>query len=225
MNELYRRAIVQSVVALAFLIGLIYTCAGTWHYGQGWLFLGVFSAVTTAFTVYLAIYDKPLLARRMQAGPWHEHERAQRVIVSLIILAFFAFIVLPVLDYRLGLSRVPPWVSVVGDAIIVAAYVAIFWVVKANSWAAANVRVEAGQTVIDTGPYAYVRHPMYAGAVWLFVGMPLALGSWWTVMLIVPVMFVLRWRMADEERVLSRELAGYTEYMRRVRYRIVPTLW
>ena len=85
----------------------------------------------------------------------------------------------------------PAWVSIVGDAIIAFSFLAIFWVIKTNSWAAANVRVEADQKVIDTGPYAYVRHPMYAGAVWLFVGIPLALGSWWAVGLLIPFSAVL----------------------------------
>jgi len=147
------------------------------------------------------------------------------VIVSLVFIAFFAFLILPILDYRYGLSRVPAWVSALGDAIIVLSFLAIFRVVRVNSWAASNVRVEAGQQVIDTGPYAHVRHPMYAAAIWLFVGIPLALGSWWTLALLVPFLPVLLWRLLDEERLLSRELPGYTEYMRRVRYRLVPRLW
>ena len=197
---------------------------------RGWLVLGPggvrFQGVrATGFTLYLAIFDKPLLERRLKAGPWHERERSQQVIVSLVFIAFFAFLILPILDYRKGLSRVPAWVSVVGDAIIVLSFLAIFRVVKVNSWAASNVRVEAGQQVIDTGPYAHVRHPMYAAAVWLFVGIPLALGSWWTTALLVPFVPVLLWRLLDEEKLLARELPGYTEYTKRVRYRLVPRVW
>jgi len=225
MNPLYRRAVVQSAFGLVFFIAVIFWSAGTWRYWQGWTFLGVFAVSTWAFTIYLAIYDKPLLARRMKAGPWHEQERAQRVIVSLVFVAFFAFIVLPILDYRRGLSRVPAWVSVVGDAIIIASFLGIFWVVRTNSWAASNIRVEAQQKVVDTGPYAYVRHPMYAAAAWLFVGMPLALGSWWSIALLILVMPVLLWRLLDEERILARDLPGYTAYMQRVKYRLVPRVW
>jgi len=224
-NPLYRQAVVQSVFGLGFFVALIFLTAGTWDYWQGWLFLAVFAASTTGFTLYLAMFDKPLLERRMRAGPWHERERSQQVIVSLVFIAFFAFLILPILDYRRGLSRVPAWVSLVGDAIIVLSFVAIFRVVKVNSWAASNVRVEAGQQVIDTGPYAYVRHPMYAAAIWLFVGIPLALGSWWTLALLVSFVPVLVWRLLDEEKLLSRELPGYTEYMKRVRYRLIPHVW
>src|SRR6185437_2122614 len=111
------------------------------------------------------------------------------------------------------------------DIIVIASFIGIFWVIRVNSWAASTVRVESDQKVIDTGPYAYVRHPMYAAAIWLFVGIPLALGSWYTVGLVIPVLVVLFWRLLDEERVLARDLRGYTEYTRRVRYRLVPYMW
>lgn len=225
MNPLYRQAIVQSVFGLIFFIALIFATAGTWNYWRGWLFLAVFAASTTSFTIYLALYDKPLLERRMKAGPWHEKEWSQKIIVSLVIVAFFAFIILPILDYRHGLSPVSAWVSIVGNAIIVFSFLAIFWVIRTNSWAASNIRVEAGQKVIDTGPYAYVRHPMYAAAIWLFVGIPLALGSWWSVALLIPFSPVLFWRLLDEEKILARDLPGYAEYMRRVKYRLIPYVW
>lgn len=225
MDPLYRQAILQGVAGMVFFVALVFGTAGTWDYWQGWAFLAVFAMSTIAFTVYLARYDKPLLARRLEAGPWHERERSQKIVVSLIMIAFFAFIVLPILDYRHRLSPVRAWVSIVGDAIIVLSYVAIFWVIKTNSWAASNIRVEADQKVIDTGPYAYVRHPMYAGAVWLFVGIPLALGSWWSLGLLIPFSAVLLWRLLDEERILARELRGYSEYMRRVKHRLIPYVW
>jgi protein-S-isoprenylcysteine O-methyltransferase Ste14 len=225
VDPLYRQSILQGVVGLVFFVALVFGTAGTWDYWQGWAFLAVFALSTIAFTVYLARYDKPLLERRLKAGPWHERERSQKIVVSLIMIAFFAFIVLPILDYRHRLSPVPAWVSLVGNAIIVLSYLAIFWVIKTNSWAASNIRVEADQKVIDTGPYAYVRHPMYAGAVWLFVGIPLALGSWWSLGLLIPFSAVLLWRLLDEERILTRDLAGYAEYMRRVKHRLIPYVW
>jgi len=225
MDPLHRQAIVQGVFGALLFVVLIFLPAGTFDYWQGWLFLGTFAASTVGFTVYLAIYDRPLLERRLKAGPQHEREWSQKIIVSLVFLAFFALIVLPVLDHRFAWSPVPAWVSILGDAVILLSFLFIFWVIRVNSFAASNVRVEKDQTVIDTGPYAYMRHPMYAGAALLFVGMPLALGSWWSLGLVVPLMLVLSWRILDEERILRRDLAGYTEYMRRVRFRLVPFVW
>jgi protein-S-isoprenylcysteine O-methyltransferase Ste14 len=225
MKPLIGKAVVQGIGGLIFFVGLIYVTAGTWDYWQGWVFLAVFALATTGFTVYLALYDKALLERRLAAGPWHEREWTQKIIVSLTFVAFFAFIILPILDHRFGWSPVPAWTAVLGDLIIVLSFLSMFWVIKTNSWAASNIRVEADQKVIATGPYAYVRHPMYAGAIWLFVGIPPALGSWWTIALIVPFFPVLLWRLLDEERILRRDLPGYIAYTQKVRYRLIPYVW
>jgi len=225
MDPLYRQAIIQGLFGILLFVVLIFWPAGTLDYWQGWLFLGIFAAATVGFTLYLAIYDRPLLERRLKAGPQHEREWSQKIIVSLVLLAFFAVIVVSALDHRYAWSPVAPGVSILGDVVILLSFLFIFWVTRVNSFAASNIRVEKDQSVIDTGPYAHVRHPMYAGAIWLFVGMPLALGSWWSLSLIVPFMPVLLWRLLDEEKILQRDLPGYTEYMRRVRSRLVPFVW
>jgi len=195
MDPLYKKAIAQGVAGMAVFVAFIFLPAGTWHYWQGWLFIAVFSVSTIVFTVYLALYDRPLLQRRMNAGPQHEKEWSQKIIVSLIILAFFVLIILPPVDHRVGLSPVPAYLSFVGDI------------------------------MIDTGPYAYVRHPMYAGALWLFIGIPLALGSWLTICLVPLILPVLLWRLLDEERILRSDLPGYNEYASRVRHRLLPYIW
>jgi protein-S-isoprenylcysteine O-methyltransferase Ste14 len=225
MDSLHRQAIMQGSFGTLLFVVLIFWPAGTFDYWQGSLFLGIFASSTVGFTVYLAIYDRPLLERRMKAGPQHEREWSQKIIVSLVLLTFFASIVLSVLDYRYTWSPVALLVAILGDVLILLSFLFIFWVTRVNSFAASNIRVEKDQTVIDTGPYAHVRHPMYAGAIWLFVGMPLALGSWWSIGLIVPLIPVLMWRLLDEEKILKRDLPGYTEYMRRVRSRLVPYVW
>jgi protein-S-isoprenylcysteine O-methyltransferase Ste14 len=225
MNSPVLKGIIQSVLGILVFAAIIYFSAGTWNYWQGWNFLAVFTFSTVSFSIYLFLYDRPLMERRMNAGPWKENERSQKVIVSLIILAFFACMVFPILDYRFNLSRVPAYASIIGDAIILLSFLGIFLVIKFNSWAASNINVEEGQTVIDTGPYAYVRHPMYAFALWLFVGIPLSLGSWWTIMLVIPVFPVLLWRLLDEERILKRDLPGYIDYTQKVRTRFVPYVW
>jgi protein-S-isoprenylcysteine O-methyltransferase Ste14 len=225
MDPLYKKAIAQGIAGMAVFLALIFVPAGTWHYWQGWLFIAVFSASTVAFTVYLALYDRPLLERRMNAGPQHEKEGSQKIIVSLIIFAFFVFVVLPPFDYRIGLSRVPAYLSFVGDTLILLSFLFIFWVLRVNSFAAANIYVAEDHKVIDTGPYAYMRHPMYAGTLWLFIGMPLALGSWLTICLLPLILPVLVWRLLDEEQILRRDLPGYNEYASRVRHRLIPYVW
>jgi protein-S-isoprenylcysteine O-methyltransferase Ste14 len=225
MDQLYRRAIIRGIWGTILFIALVFWPAGTFHYWQGWLFLAAFSASTIGFTIYLALYDKPLLERRLAAGPQYEQELSQKIIVSLIFIAFFALIALPALDHRYGWSPVPPGVTIAGDVLIILSFLFMFWVIKVNSYAASNIRVEKSQTVIDTGPYAYVRHPMYAGAIWLFIAIPLALGAWWWTLLVIPFFPVLVWRLLDEEKILRRDLRGYTEYTHRVRYRLVPYLW
>ena len=225
MDPLYKKAIAQGIAGMAVFVACIFVPAGTWHYWQGWLFIAVFFASTVAFTVYLARYDRPLLERRMSAGPQHEQGGSQKIIVSLIIFAFFAFIILPALDHRVGLSPVPAYLSFVGAILIVLAFLFIFWVLKVNSFAAANISVADDHKVIDTGSYAYVRHPMYASTLGLFIGMPLALGSWLTICLVPLILPVLVWRLLDEERILRRDLPGYTEYASRVRHRLFPYIW
>jgi len=216
---------IRGILGMLAFVALVFGPAGTFHYWQGWLFLAVFSASTLAFTIYLALYDKPLLERRLAAGPRYEQERSQKIIVSLIMIAFLALIVLPALDHRYGWSPVPPSVTIAANVLIVLSFLFIFWVIKVNSYAASNIRVEKSQTVIDTGPYAYVRHPMYAGAIGLLFGIPLALGAWWWTLLTIPCLVILAWRLLNEEQILRRDLRGYTEYTHRVRFRLIPYLW
>jgi protein-S-isoprenylcysteine O-methyltransferase Ste14 len=225
MDPVHRQAIVQGMFGTLLFVVLIFGSARTLNYWQGWLFVGIFTASTAGFTMYLAIYDRPLLERRMKAGPQHERELSQKIIMSLVLLVFLASLVSPVLDYRYAWSRVAPWVSVLGAVVVLFSFLFMFWVIRVNSFAASNIRVERGQRVIDTGPYAYVRHPMYAAAIWLFVGMPLALGSWWSIGLTVLFMPVLLGRLLNEEKILQRDLAGYAAYMHRVRFRLVPLVW
>ena len=138
MDPLHRQAIVQGVLGTLFFVVLIFWPAGTFDFWQGWLFLGIFAASTVGFTVYLAIYDRPLLERRLKAGPQHEREWSQKIIVSLVLLAFFAYIVLPALDYRYAWSPVAPWVSILGDGLILVSFLFIFWVTLVNSFAAST---------------------------------------------------------------------------------------
>ena len=225
MNDLTRRALRSSLFGSVALAALLFIPAWTLDYWQAWLFMAVFVCTSGAITVYLAIRDPKLLERRMNVGPRAENEPAQKIIMLLATLGFIVTIVFPVLDHRFGWSAVPASVSVLGDALIALAFLFIFFVFRQNSYGASTIQIAEGQTVISTGPYAFVRHPMYAGALVMLIGTPLALGSWWGLFAVLLVLPVLIWRLLDEERFLRQNLPGYAEYQTKVKYRLLPFIW
>jgi protein-S-isoprenylcysteine O-methyltransferase Ste14 len=225
MNHLHMRALRSSVLGTLALAALLFVPAGTLRYWQGWAFVFVFVAISAAFTVYLAWHDPALLRRRMRAGPSQEQEPVQKIIIRFATLGFILLVIVPALDYRYGWSRAPWYVAVAGDVLVAIGFFCFYRTVRVNSFAASTIRVEEGQQVASTGPYAWVRHPMYLGAFVLLIGTPLALGSWWGLLVtpfFVPI-FVLR--ILNEEDVLARELPGYTAYQQQVRYRLIPFVW
>ncbi|WP_233212552.1 isoprenylcysteine carboxylmethyltransferase family protein [Collimonas sp. PA-H2] len=194
-------------------------------YWQGWLFMAVFVGASCAVTVYLAINDPELLERRMSAGPTAEKELTQKVVMLIAMTGFIALIVVPALDHRFGWSPAPPHVSLAGDVLIGFSFLLVFMVFKANTYAASTIQIAQGQQVISSGPYALVRHPMYAGSLPLLIGMPLALGSWLGLIVLLLFMPALIWRLLDEEKFLRKNLAGYADYCQKVRYRLLPYIW
>jgi protein-S-isoprenylcysteine O-methyltransferase Ste14 len=207
------------------LAALLFLTAWTLDYWQAWLFLAVFCGSSFAITLYLAQHDPKLLERRMKAGPGAEKERSQRIIQLLALIAFIAVLVVPAIDHRFAWSTVPPFVTVAGDILVALGFLVIFFVFKENTFASAIIEVGSGQKVITTGPYALVRHPMYSGALVMLLGEPLALGSWWGLFTIIPITAVIVWRLLNEEEFLAKNLAGYSDYQSRVRYRLLPSIW
>jgi len=225
MTDLNARTIKAGVRGFVVLAILIFLPAGTLRYWQGWAFLATFTVCSTALTVYMALYDEKLLGRRLRAGPRAEAEASQKIIMALVMFGFIAFLVFPVLDHRFGWSPVPPYVSIIGDGMIALGYLFIFFVLRENSYAASTIQVADDQKVISTGLYALVRHPMYAGALLLLVGIPLALDSWYGLFGILVIVPALIWRLLDEERFLTKNLPGYAEYTSHVRWRLIPGLF
>jgi protein-S-isoprenylcysteine O-methyltransferase Ste14 len=225
MNDVTRRALRSSLVGILALAALLFIPAWTLAYWQAWLFMAVFVCASGAITVYLAIRDPKLLERRMNAGPRAEKEPAQKIIMVFAMLGFIAMLVFPALDYRFAWSPVPASVSVLGDALIALGFLFTFFVFKENSYGASTIQIAEDQTVVSTGPYALVRHPMYAAALVMLLGIPLALGSWWGLFALLLVLPVLIWRLLDEERFLRRNLPGYSEYQAKVKYRLLPFVW
>ncbi len=204
---------------------LLFLPAGTLNYWQAWLFIAVFTAVTIVPTVYLARTNPAALQRRMHSGPQAETRPAQKIIITAFVVVFFVMVPFSVLDHRMGWSHTPAWVCVIGDVLVAAGLGIAMLVVVQNSYAASTVTVEAGQTLVSSGLYSHVRHPMYVGDVIMMTGLPLALGSYWGLLFLIPGFVVLVFRILDEEKLLNQELAGYREYAQRVRYRLVPHVW
>jgi len=207
------------------MAGLIFAAAGDLRFWQGWAFLAVYFGASALVTQYLISTDPALLERRLRGGPRHETQPAQRLIMALMVPGFIALMVVPGLDHRFGWSQAPGIVALAGDALVAAGFYACYRVFRANSFAAATVGVAEGQTVVSAGPYAIVRHPMYAGALVYLLGTPLALGSYWGIAVLALMLPILIWRLLDEERLLEQRLPGYSEYKRKVRYRLLPGVY
>jgi protein-S-isoprenylcysteine O-methyltransferase Ste14 len=210
---------------LAVLAVLLSAAAGTWRYVHGWVFLAVFGVSSLAITIDLMKHDPKLLERRVKAGPIAETRPRQKLLQGLASVAFLGIVVVPALDHRFGWSRVPLLGVVAGDLLVGLGFFVVFLVFRVNTFTSAVIEVGAEQQVIDRGPYAHVRHPMYAGALLLLTGTPLALGSWWGLLMLFPFTGILVGRLLDEESVLSKELPGYDAYRERTRYRLVPHVW
>ena len=215
----------SSVIGLVVVGFILFYPAGTFDYWQGWVFIAVFTIATIAPSLYLARTDPAALQRRMHGGPLAEGRTVQKFIIIGSFGALFAMMALSAYDHRVGWSSVPTMVCVIGDVLIVVGLVAAMMVVIQNSYAAATVRVEEGQKLASSGLYGLVRHPMYAANLILMVGIPLALGSYWGLLLVIPAQLVLVLRILDEEKLLTEELVGYREYKQRVHYRLVPYVW
>ena len=219
----------RALAGLAFLVlvmvALVFGAAGTLHYWQGWAFLACYFAASILVTLYLARRDPALLARRMRGGPWAEKEPTQKLIMSIASAGFIALLLLPGLDHRFGWSHMSAAAAVAGDLLMLLGWAGIFRVFQENSFTSSTIELAADQRVISTGPYAIVRHPMYAAALVMLLGIPISLGSWWGVLVVVALLPALIWRLLDEERFLSRNLPGYVAYQETVQYRLLPHVW
>jgi protein-S-isoprenylcysteine O-methyltransferase Ste14 len=215
----------MSVVGTTIFGLLLFWPAGTFDYWQAWAFIAVFSLCTLVPSIYLLVKNPAALERRMRAGPTAETRTVQKVVIAASFLLVPGVMVFSVLDHRSGWSNVPAAVSVVGLALVGIGLTLSQLVVIQNGYAAATITVEQSQQIVSTGLYGLVRHPLYVGVIMMMTGVPLALGSWWGVFILVPCLLGLVVRITDEEKMLEQELAGYREYEQKVRYRLVPLVW
>ena len=213
-------AFLMLVLALALFIP-----AGSLNYWQAWLYLIDWAVCVILITLYLVKNDRELLAGRVQAGPVAETQKNQKIIQSLASLAFIGLFIVPGLDYRFGWSNIPPIFSLIADGFVALGFFIVFLTFKENSYTRATIEVSQGQTVTTSGPYRFVRHPMYAGASLLLIATPIALGSWWAEIFALLVILVVAVRLLDEEKLLQKDLTGYTAYCQQVRFHLIPYVW
>lgn len=205
------------------LVGLlIFLPAGTLVFAKGWLFMGLlFGPMFVAGLVMLA-KSPEFLAKRLDVK---EKRSAQQGVVKLSGLMFIAGFVVAGLDFRFGWSVMPRAVTVVAAVLFLLAYLLYAEVMRENAYLSRTIKVEEGQTLVSTGLYGIVRHPMYMATLLLFMVMPLVLGSWWALILFAFYPAIIISRLKDEEELLTRELAGYVAYKEKVKYRIIPFIW
>lgn len=215
-------ALTALAVAMAVLL---FVPAATTRYWQAWVYLAVFVGASALTTLQLLETDRALLERRMRGGPLAEQRPLQKLIMLGTSLGFVSLLVVPALDHRFGWSAVPAAMVVAGELLVAIGFALIARVYRENTFTSATIEVVARQEVVSTGPYAIVRHPMYASASLYLVGTPLALGSYWGFVPLGAMMPFLIWRLLDEERLLEHSLPGYRAYQERVRHRLVPFLW
>jgi protein-S-isoprenylcysteine O-methyltransferase Ste14 len=221
------RLLVLTVVLLTLAVAVIFLPAGSWSFWQGWAFLAAYFIPSTLGFIYFFRRDKGLVERRLRT---EEKVEEQKHLILAGRLLFLAALVLPGFDYRFGWSRnllgpVPMWLTVVSLAMVACAAIFVLWVFKVNSLAGRAIEVENGQTVVSTGPYAWVRHPMYTGSLVLFMFTPLALGSWVSLPAFALLIPFFALRLLNEEKVLHTELPGYREFCMKTRYHLIPLIW
>jgi protein-S-isoprenylcysteine O-methyltransferase Ste14 len=219
------KSTVSAVVGLLAFGLMVFLPAGTFHYWQAWVFITVFALSTWIPSGYLLRTNPAALERRMHAGPGPETRPLQKIVISIAFASLAAMIVVSAFDHRFGWSTVPAPVSVTGDVLVAVGLGIAMLVVIQNGYAAANITVESDQSLVSTGLYGLVRHPMYTGNVIMMIGIPLALGSYWGLVFVIPGLIVLALRIHDEEGLLEQELPGYGDYERQVRYRLAPYVW
>ena len=222
---LLARAFAGFAFLFAVMAAVLFGAAGTLAWPRGWTVLAVFFGSAAIITVWLWFRDKALLERRVKAGPGSEPDPMQNVVQAIAGLVFLSIIAVPGLDRRFGWSHMPLAVAIAGDVLVALGFLFVFLTFRENSFTAGTIEIADDQRVIDTGPYAVVRHPMYAGALVLLVGLPLGLGSWWGLLPTAAMVPVLVWRLTREEDFLAANLAGYVAYRARVRYRLAPIVW
>lgn len=220
--KLFGEALAKFFCGFLLVGALIFLPAGSLDFGKGWLLMGLLFGPMFAAGLVMLKKSPDFLAKRLDAK---EKQSAQKGVLKLSGLMFVGGFVVAGLDYRFGWSRMPQWVTVTASLLFLGAYLLYAEVMRENAWLSRTVRVEEGQQVVSTGLYGIVRHPMYMATLALFLAMPLVLGSWYALVVFCAYPAIIVVRLKDEEALLTRELPGYSEYKKKVRFRLIPFVW
>jgi protein-S-isoprenylcysteine O-methyltransferase Ste14 len=210
------------IMGIPALLLILFLPAGTFAFWEAWIYLAIVLIPMSVVMLYFLKKTPEFLVRRMKLK---EKEGEQKIIVKLAFIPFLLAFILPGLDKRLGWSNVPISMIVVAEVLVGIGYIFVVLVFKENEFASRVIEVVKGQKVIQSGPYRFVRHPMYLGATLMYIASPLALGSYWAM---IPALFIIPIfiaRIINEEKVLTKELEGYSEYKQKTRYRLIPGIW
>lgn len=208
--------------AFVFIGLLLFLPAGTLNYTDGWIYIAALLVPMTFFLIYMLVKDPELLQKRINI---RERQSEQKKYVKVSILLFVSAFIVPGLDFRFGWSHVPGFVKILSLVFMLFGYAGFVAVILQNRYASRVIEIQEHQRVIDTGLYSIVRHPMYLFAIVLYMSSPLVLGSWYALIPMAFIPFLLAFRLLHEEEFLKKELPGYTEYMRKTRYRLIPFVW
>ena len=221
-TKLLLSALTKFLLGLVLVGAILFLPAGSFAFVGGWLFIALLFIPMIFLGVFLFIKSPELLEKRLDAK---EKENTQKGVVALSGLLFLAGFIVAGLDYRFAWSHVPTWLVIVASVILLASYALYAEVMRENAYLSRTIEVQEGQKVVDTGLYGIVRHPMYAVTVWLFLSIPLVLGSFWSLLCFAPYPIIMAVRILNEEKVLTNGLDGYADYKKKVKYRLIPFIW
>jgi protein-S-isoprenylcysteine O-methyltransferase Ste14 len=222
MEILFKKTVISTLQLIVGLGIMLFVPAWTIDFWEAWVYLGVFGIAVMLINAYLFNNDPKLLEARLNRT---EKERKQKRIQLYIFISYMGIFFLSSLDHRFMWSFVPVSIIVAGDILVALGYLIIFIVLRENTFAIATIEVNKDQKIISTGPYAFIRHPMYLGAIIMLFGTSFALGSWWGLLIFIFITGIIMLRLIEEERYLLKNLSGYNEYCQKVRYRLIPFIW
>ena len=220
--KLFFSAVVKFLLGVVLIGALLFWPAGTWHYCNAWLLMGLLFIPMFIAGLVMLWKNPSLLTSRLNAK---EKRSEQELVIKLSGLMFLAGFITAGLDFRFGWSHLPKWLIIAASAAFLLAYALYAEVLRENTWLSRTIEVQDGQKVVSTGLYGIVRHPMYAVTLLLFLSMPLVLGSWPAFVIFLAYPSIIIKRLLDEEKLLAKELDGYEDYMKRVKYRLIPFIW